>query len=46
MASGIVEVFAKSGFDVIFVARSEEKCERVRCRIEKSFATLQSARAG
>ena len=25
MASGIVEVFAKSGYDVVFVARSDER---------------------
>ena len=38
MASGIVEVFVKAGFDVIVGARSEEKCELVRSRVEKSFA--------
>ena len=37
MASGIVEVFAKSGFDVIFVGRSAEKIEGVRTTIEKSL---------
>ena len=37
MASGIVEVFAKSGFDVVVMARSEEKCDRVVGRVEKSF---------
>ncbi len=37
MASGIVEVFAKSGYDVIFVARSEAKVEGVKAAISKSL---------
>ena len=37
MAVGIMEVFAKSGFDVTYVARSEEKVERVRAAITKSL---------
>jgi len=37
MASGIVEVFAKSGFDVVFVARSDEKVAGVRAAVEKSL---------
>jgi len=37
MASGIVEVFAKSGFDVTYVARSEEKVAKVRATLEKSL---------
>ena len=38
MASGIVEVFAKGGFDVVFVARSAEKVGAVTARIDKSLA--------
>ena len=38
MASGIVEVFAKGGFDVIFVARSQEKADAVLARIAASLA--------
>jgi 3-hydroxybutyryl-CoA dehydrogenase len=38
MASGIVEVFAKAGFPVTFVARSQEKVATVCGRIEKSLA--------
>lgn len=38
MASGIVEVFAKAGVDVIVVARSDDKIAGVRARIEKSLA--------
>ncbi|MYW04020.1 3-hydroxyacyl-CoA dehydrogenase [Streptomyces sp. SID3343] len=37
MATGIVEVFAKSGFDVVYVARSEEKVERVRTGLLRSL---------
>ncbi len=37
MATGIVEVFAKSGFDVLFVARSTEKIAAVRGGIERSL---------
>ena len=37
MASGIVEVFAKSGYDVVFVARSDEKVAGVRAAVEKSL---------
>lgn len=37
MASGIVEVFAKSGFDVTFVARSEDKVNGVLAAITKSL---------
>ena len=29
MAAGIVEVFAKAGYDVVFVARGEEKVARM-----------------
>ena len=38
MASGIVEVFAKAGLDVIYVARTGDKVARVRAAMEKSLA--------
>jgi 3-hydroxybutyryl-CoA dehydrogenase len=37
MATGIIEVFAKSGLDVVYVARSDEKVAKVRAALEKSF---------
>ena len=37
MASGIIEVFAKSGFAVTFVARSEDKVARVHAAVAKSL---------
>ena len=37
MASGIVEVFAKAGHDVVFVGRSDEKVAAVQARIEKNL---------
>ena len=37
MASGIVEVFAKSGFDVTYVGRSDDKVAGVAARITKSL---------
>ncbi|MBL8929034.1 MAG: hypothetical protein JNL54_02810 [Kineosporiaceae bacterium] len=37
MASGIVEVLAKAGLDVIFVARSEAKVEQVVAKVTKSL---------
>ena len=37
MACGIVEVFAKSGYDVTFVGRGDEKLEAVRARITRSL---------
>jgi 3-hydroxybutyryl-CoA dehydrogenase len=37
MASGIVEVFVKSGFDVTVIARSDAKCEAVSARVAKSL---------
>ncbi|MCW2867326.1 MAG: 3-hydroxyacyl-CoA dehydrogenase, partial [Marmoricola sp.] len=37
MASGIVEVFAKSGFDVVFVGRSQAKVDGVLATIERSL---------
>ncbi len=37
MATGIVEVFAKAGFDVTFVARSAEKVDAVHSTIARSL---------
>ncbi len=37
MATGIIEVFAKAGHDVVFVARSEAKVDAVLARITKSL---------
>ncbi len=37
MATGIVEVFAKAGFDTMYVARGDEKVARVRTGIERSL---------
>ena len=37
MATGIVEVFAKAGYDVLFVARSEEKTAAVLAAITRSL---------
>ncbi|MEU0664918.1 3-hydroxybutyryl-CoA dehydrogenase [Streptomyces lavendulocolor] len=38
MASGIAEVFAKAGYDVVLAARSAEKAETAKARIAKSLA--------
>ncbi|GAA1893031.1 3-hydroxyacyl-CoA dehydrogenase family protein [Lapillicoccus jejuensis] len=38
MATGIVEVLAKSGFPVTYVARSDEKVEAVRAALSRSLA--------
>ncbi|GGU23999.1 3-hydroxyacyl-CoA dehydrogenase family protein [Streptomyces lavendofoliae] len=38
MASGIAEVFAKAGYDVVLAARSAEKAETAKARIGKSLA--------
>ncbi|MCI3933941.1 3-hydroxyacyl-CoA dehydrogenase family protein [Streptomyces sp. AN091965] len=38
MASGIAEVFAKAGYDVVLAARSEEKAVAARTRVAKSLA--------
>jgi 3-hydroxybutyryl-CoA dehydrogenase len=38
MATGIIEVFIKSGFDTIYVARSDAKVAAVRAALEKSLA--------
>jgi len=37
MATGIVEVFAKSGYDTVVVARSEEKAQAAKDKVEKSL---------
>jgi len=37
MAVGIIEVFAKAGFDVLFVARSDDKVAKVRAALERSL---------
>lgn len=37
MATGIIEVFAKSGNEVVYVARSDEKVANVRAALEKSL---------
>ena len=37
MATGIIEVFAKAGYDTRYVARGEEKVARVRAGIERSL---------
>ncbi|RPE38792.1 3-hydroxyacyl-CoA dehydrogenase [Streptomyces sp. Ag109_O5-1] len=37
MASGIAEVFAKAGYEVVLAARSEEKAQAAKARIGKSL---------
>jgi 3-hydroxybutyryl-CoA dehydrogenase len=37
MATGIVEVFAKAGFDVVYVGRGQDKVDAVRATIERSL---------
>jgi 3-hydroxybutyryl-CoA dehydrogenase len=37
MAAGIVEVFAKAGYDVVFVGRSQEKVDGVTAQITKNL---------
>jgi 3-hydroxybutyryl-CoA dehydrogenase len=37
MATGIIEVFAKAGYDVTFVTRGDDKIARVRASIERSL---------
>jgi 3-hydroxybutyryl-CoA dehydrogenase len=37
MATGIVEVFAKSGYDTVVVARSDEKASAAKAAVEKSL---------
>ncbi|MGW1023775.1 3-hydroxyacyl-CoA dehydrogenase family protein [Streptomyces sp. NPDC002577] len=38
MASGIAEVFAKAGYEVVLAARSQEKAETAKSRIGKSLS--------
>ena len=46
MAAGIVEVFAKAGYDVLFVGRSQDKVDGVVTTIAKNFdKQIQRARA-
>jgi len=46
MASGIVEVFAKAGYDVLVVGRSQEKVDGVSATIARSFdKQIQRGRA-
>jgi 3-hydroxybutyryl-CoA dehydrogenase len=40
MATGIIEVFAKSGYDVTFVARGQDKVDGVLAAIKKSQAKM------
>ena len=37
MASGIVEVFAKAGYDVVYVGRTADKVDGVRATVERSL---------
>ena len=37
MAVGIIEVFAKAGFDVLYVARGDDKVTKVRSSLERSL---------
>jgi 3-hydroxybutyryl-CoA dehydrogenase len=37
MATGIAEVFAKAGYDVVYVGRSDDKVQGVRATIERSL---------
>ena len=37
MASGIVEVFAKGGYDVLYVGRSQDRVDAVRATVERSL---------
>ena len=46
MASGIIEVFAKSGYDVLFVGRGQDKLDGVVAAITKNFdKQIQRGRA-
>ncbi|MER6487524.1 3-hydroxybutyryl-CoA dehydrogenase [Streptomyces virginiae] len=42
MASGIAQVFAQSGFDVVLAARSQEKAEAAKAAISKSLGRAVS----
>ena len=37
MATGIVEVFAKAGYEVLFVARGDDRVAKVRAAVERSL---------
>jgi len=37
MATGIVEVFAKAGYDVVYVGRTQAKVDAVRATVERSL---------
>jgi len=37
MATGIVQVFAKAGYDVVYVGRGQDKVDAVRATIERSL---------
>jgi 3-hydroxybutyryl-CoA dehydrogenase len=37
MATGIVEVFAKAGYDVVYVGRAQDKVDAVRATVERSL---------
>ena len=37
MATGIIEVFAKAGYDVVYVGRGQDKVDAVRATIERSL---------
>src|SRR5439155_1387960 len=43
MATGIIQVFAQSGYPVTYIARSQDKVDGVRAAIEKSLAKAESA---
>jgi 3-hydroxybutyryl-CoA dehydrogenase len=40
MATGIIEVFAKAGYDVVYVARGQDKVDGVLASIKKSQAKM------
>jgi 3-hydroxybutyryl-CoA dehydrogenase len=40
MATGIIEVFAKAGYDVVYVARGQDKVDGVTAAIQKSNARM------
>ncbi|MBF9071320.1 3-hydroxyacyl-CoA dehydrogenase family protein [Streptacidiphilus fuscans] len=42
MATGIAEVFAKSGYEVTLVARSQEKADKAKAAIQKSLDRMVS----
>ncbi|MDT0201017.1 3-hydroxyacyl-CoA dehydrogenase NAD-binding domain-containing protein [Nocardioides sp. AE5] len=40
MASGIIQVFAQAGYDVVFIGRGQEKLDGVRAFIDKGLTRL------